>query len=322
MPVPAACPHPPGRRSAWRRLGFTPAHVLVAGALGGLLAGCGGSSKTAAAAPTPGPRTPTDSPSAAASPTSAAPSPSRVSPSASTAAAGSVSGGAAGDRAVPILPSPKISIGPAADKGGAKIARIPGARLGILGRIPAGKPYPVGPIGAQGVADSGTWPDACRLLSDRDIKTLLPRTGKPTRKGRHGAFLGGGETKHFASCEYGMPQPGDSTSTPTYVQINLNSVADPAAVNTEWTQGYVQQQATSSKYPEQFMDYSSGRLGGARCYYDGNAMRCAKGHFSFTIFGDDTNQNVGTGNAAFAWITGFTQQVDTNVAKTLALRMS
>jgi len=307
--------------------------VLVAlpgaAAVGLLFAACsspGSSSAGASSSDASGPAPTATSTAGSSSPTSgdtssASSSATSSEPATTTSSTSpSGSGGGAGSAAVAILPTPNPSIGPGADKGSALRAKVKGVDLGLLGRVPTGKPYPIGKVGPRGITDSGTWPDACALLSDADIKTLLPKGGKPHRQGQHGSFLGGGETRHFASCKYQVLQPGDSSVVPSYFDIDIDVVGDPAAVKQRWEESFAQQKKAAATYPDQFWDYSGGQLGGAQCFYDGNAIRCAKGHYSFTVLGG-SGKNSGGGNAAYAQGHGYVQQVHANVAKTIALRM-
>lgn len=303
--------------------------ILVSGGLIlGLLSGCGGGAAKPAAAPAP--KTSSASPAAAPTTSSAPAPPSTAATTAATgtaaaapAAGATFSGtsGGAGTRAVAILPTKATVIGPKALKNGARYAAIPALNLGLLGTIPGGKAFPVGKTGPQGLIDSGSWPDACTMLSDADIKTLLPKSGKPRRQGQHGAFLGGGETKHFASCKVEIPEPGDG-GVPSYVQIGLSGVGDPEAINSSWQRSFTSQLASSAKYPEQFLDYSGGQVGGAKCFYDGSALQCIKGHFDFDVYGSYFKSDIPPGDAFFAVKKGYLQQVIANICKTLALRMS
>lgn len=300
-----------------------PAGLLLSGGLVlGLLSGCGGSAAKPAAAPAP--KTSSASPKAAPA-TSAAATPSTAATSStaapSTGATNSGTSGGAGSKAVAMLPTKATVVGPQALANGARYAKIPAVDLGLLGRIPGGKPFPVGKPDARGLVDSGSWPDACAMFSDADIKTLLPKSGKTRRQGQHGAFLGGGETKHFASCEIDIPEPGDG-GIPSYLNLSLRGVGDPEAINESWQRSFTSQLATSAKYPEQFLDYSGGQLGGAKCFYDGNSMRCVKGHFDFSAYGASTRSDIPPGDGFFAVKKGYLQQVIANVCKTLALRMS
>lgn len=303
--------------------------LATAAALGLVLTGCGGSSGNAAAtsATASASSTSDTSSTSATSATSAGSSTTDTSTSSPTSSAASsapssaaAAGGAGGSAAHAILPTPGPSIGSKAEKGSAMRAKVKGSDLGLLGKVPNGKAYAVGKVGSRGVVDSGSWPDACALLSDGDIKTLLPKTGRISRQGQHGSFLGGGETKHFSTCKYKVPQPGDSDVVPSYFDIDLNAVGDPGAVTSQFKQTYDQAKQSGAKYPDQFYDYSGGELGGATCFYDGNAIQCAKGHFDFTVLGG-SGRNSGAGNAAYAQEHGYVEQVEANVVKTLALRM-
>lgn len=305
--------------------------LLVLTTLGAILSGCGGGDSTSSAAPSSPPPTTQPSSSAPAASTSGpstTPSPSTAPPSPAAPSATSTPSGPAasarapaGAQAVAVLPTPGPSIGPEADEGSAERAEIPGEDLGLLGEIPAGEPYEVGDIAAEGLADSGTWPDACEMLSDADLTTLLPESGEATREGQRGNFLGGGETENFSTCKYDVPQPDDIDGVSSWVQIDLNAVADPDAVEQLWQDSYDRQKKTSAQYPDQFQDYSDGQLGGAKCFYNGNSFECAKGHFSFSVLGQYTGQGE-SGSDPYALKTGYLQQVVANVVKTVALRMT
>jgi len=221
-----------------------------------------------------------------------------------------------------LLAAPALPIGPAADRASAARSKIPAADLHLLGSIPAGARYPVGAVGNEGETPSSTWPDACTMLSNTDIKTLLPKSGAVTRKGQHGAFLGGGETAHFATCDYGIAEPGDTEGQPSSVHLDLRAVGDPRAVLADWKESYASQLKGAAKYPDQFLDWSKGQLGGATCFYDGNEIQCVKAHFDFWVGGLDTGPIESGPNAYFAQKLGYVEQVLANVVATLAARMS
>jgi len=258
------------------------------------------------------PATPSTSPAGGASATPAA-------PATSAPAVRPVPGG---QPAHALLPGPALPIGPAADRASAARSKIPPADLHLLGSIPAGARYPVGAVGNAGETSSSTWPDACTMLSNADIKALLPKSGAVTRKGQHGAFLGGGETAKFATCDYGIGEPGDSEAQPSSVHLDLRAVGDPRAVLADWKSAYASQLKGAAKYPDQFLDWSKGQLGGAMCFYDGNEIQCVKGHFDFWVRGLDTGPVESGPNAYFAQKLGYVEQVLANVVATLAARMS
>lgn len=210
-----------------------------------------------------------------------------------------------------------------ADPGSVKRSKVPPINLGLLGAIPAGAKYALGAVGPEGVTDSKTWPDACKMLSDADIKTLLPKSGAVTRKGQHGQFLSGGETANYSTCKYAIPEPGDYTGQPSAVEISLEAVGDPAAVADRWKRNFDSARKSAAKYPDQWADYSSGSLGGAKYYSNGSNLSCAKAHYKFSVQGFSARESQPSDgpDASAAQRLGYLEQVTANVAKTLALRM-
>lgn len=294
---------------------------IVGGAVlfGAALSGCGGGThELVPPPPTTAPHVPrsVDVPP----PTLA---PSAYKPTSTTTA--TTGGAVGGTQAVAILPAPSPAPGPNADPGSLSRSKIAGADLHLLGIIPTAAPYSIGPVNSQGEVDSASWPDACQLLSAVDFKTLIPSSSGLKTQGQHGAFLGGGETAHYASCKYDFSIPGDDTvdGQPSWVQIDINDVGDPAGELQQWTQSFQQQQQAAAQYPDQFMDYSEGQMGpGVKCFYDGNQLNCVKGHFNFDVLGQDTTIISSGGSAVYAQDHGWVQQVEANVVKTIAARMS
>lgn len=233
-------------------------------------------------------------------------------------------GGSAAGPAAALLPLPAPPVAAGADAGSLKRSKVPPMNLGLLGSIPAGAKYPLGTVGPQGLTDSKTWPDACKMLTDADIHTLLPKSGAVTRKGQHGQFLGGGETAKFATCKYAVPEPGDVTGLPSTVEISLDAVGDPAAIADQWKENFDSERKASAKYPDQWADYSSGSVGGAKCYSDGSSLSCAKDHYKFSVLGFSARESQDSDgpNTSQAQRLGYLEQVTANVAKTVALRMN
>ena len=180
----------------------------------------------------------------------------------------------------------------------------------------AGK-FPVR-IGADGTEDPKLWPDACKMLTDREIKEIVPKVTKVSRVGQHAEFLSGGETPNYSSCDYKLPRPSDpyGPDQPSAITVDLQGVAAPRLIERRYMQAKAQQKETAKKYPDQYKDYGKS-LGGADCFWDGNEIQCVKGHFSFWVLG----QQVTGGNSLKAdkqW----RSEVLTKVVKTLASKMS
>ena len=187
-----------------------------------------------------------------------------------------------------------------------------------LGRVSGGGgKFPV-EIRADGTESPKLWPDACKMLSDKEIKKIVPKVKKISRVGQHAEFLSGGETPKYSSCDYKLPRPSDpyGPDQPSTVTVDLQGVAAPRLIEQRYMQAKAQQKKTAKKYPDQYKDYGKS-LGGADCFWDGNEIQCIKGHFSFWILG----QQVTDGNGLKAdkqW----RSEVLTKVIKTLASKMS
>lgn len=105
------------------------------------------------------------------------------------------------------------------------------------------------------------------------------------------------------------------------MEIDIDGIGDPASALQQCQQEFDQQKASAGQYPDQFLDYSEGQIGGAKCYFDGDQFTCVKGHWLFTALGQDTMDS-GGGDAAYAEIAGHVEQIEADVAKTIALRMT
>ncbi len=180
-----------------------------------------------------------------------------------------------------------------------------------------GGKFPV-QIGANGTENPKLWPDACKMLSDKEIRKIVPKVKKISHVGQHAEFLSGGETPNYSSCDYKLPRPSDpyGPDQPSTITVDLQGVADSRLIEQQYAQAKAQQKKTSKKYPDQYKDYGKS-LGGADCFWDGNEIQCIKGHFSFWVLG----QQVTDGNSLKAdeqW----RSEVLTKVVKTLASKMS
>lgn len=180
----------------------------------------------------------------------------------------------------------------------------------------SGKKFPVR-IGANGLESPKLWPDACKMLTDKEIRAVVPNVTRISRVGQHAGFLSGGETPHYSNCDYKISRPGDPyPNMPSTITVDLQGVAAPQVIRQQYEPEKSQQAKIAKKYPDQYKDYGTS-LGGANCFWDGNEIQCIKGHFNFWVLG----QQVTSGNSLKAnkqW----REEVLTRVIKTLAAKMS
>ena len=191
-----------------------------------------------------------------------------------------------------------IAVVPLALVGG--LASVAGARL-VAPAVPIANPsavraafahgpgrwkVPISP--ATGNANPAAWPDACKLLNLAELKAVVPGTSSFKTAGQHAQILGGKETPHYASCKYELKgsydPPASDGYPPSNVQVQINGIADAAAVKQQWTQEEQTQAKLAKKYPDQFGLYKIGPTG--KCFWDGTELECINGVWSFWVLGD------------------------------------
>jgi len=167
----------------------------------------------------------------------------------------------------------------------AAIAATGGVPVGSPGAIKAAFAHGPGPWNVPvvgGNSKPAAWPDACKLLNLAELKALVPGTASFKTQGQHGQFLGGGETPHFALCKYSLRGSYDPAGyPPSFVEIELRGVADPAAVAKSWSDERAGQAKIAKKYPDQYALYN----GRAKCFWDGNELQCIAGKWNFWVLG-------------------------------------
>jgi hypothetical protein len=147
------------------------------------------------------------------------------------------------------------------------------------------------PIGSDGSSDPKDWPDACKMLTDAEIKAIVPQAGKITRKGQHGSFLGGGETPHYVECEHEVPLASDPyPDLPSRINVSIDGVADKAETKSRYELGLTSNRKTEEKFPDQFEDYGD-RFGADGCYFAHSGLTCYKGTFLFGVRGRDASDD-------------------------------
>jgi hypothetical protein len=142
------------------------------------------------------------------------------------------------------------------------------------------------PVASDGDTDPADWPDACKMLTDEEIRSILPGVKKITKDGAKGEFLfGGGKTPHNVTCDYEVPLASDPyPDLPSKITVDLRGVGDPDAVKDRYERNLESNSKSAAKYPDQFADYGS-RFGSDACFYDGSSLECRTGKFEFWVGG-------------------------------------
>ncbi len=145
------------------------------------------------------------------------------------------------------------------------------------------------PLGPDGQSDPEDWPDACTMLTDAEIKAIVPGVTRIGRKGQHGGFLGGGETPHYVECSHEISRPTDAYDLPSKIIVILRDVAAPNAIKKQYEQHRQSQERISEKYPDQYRNYGP-QFGADDCYSSGSSLECHTGKFLFQVAGNPATQ--------------------------------
>jgi hypothetical protein len=148
------------------------------------------------------------------------------------------------------------------------------------------------PLASDGDTDPADWPDACKMLTDAEVRSILPGVKKITKDGAKGEFLfGGGKTPHNVTCDYEVPLASDPyPDLPSKITVDLRGVGDADAVKERYERNLESNSKSAAKFPDQFADYGS-RFGSDACFYDGSSLECRTGTFDFWVSGRTSSES-------------------------------
>ncbi|HEY2429520.1 MAG TPA: hypothetical protein VGI06_11355 [Acidimicrobiales bacterium] len=203
-------------------------------------------------------------------------------------------------------------------------ARVPSSPAGIPPLPPFGLPRP--PVTAPGaehlaapaVTPDATlapdrWPDACALLTDADLRVLVPDETAVTRRGQPGEEATGGETPQPTSCRFDLARP---TTPPGYppddVSVDVRAVGDHAVLaarfsGDERTAATLPPAPTGAAAPSgnaaPFRDYGVS-LGADGSFWDGTEIESLVGDYLFWVAGSQSRPDHDPAADAQAWRDG------------------
>jgi hypothetical protein len=140
------------------------------------------------------------------------------------------------------------------------------------------------PVNSRGISDPADWPDACEMLTEAELKQLVPGATRIERDGQRGEFMfSGDKTPNNVTCTYEMSKPGQASYDSTEIEISLRGVAGEDQVKESYEDSLASARKTGKKYPDQFDDY--GDRFGAECFYNSSSLQCRDGKWDFWLYG-------------------------------------
>ncbi|MEU4547646.1 hypothetical protein [Nonomuraea dietziae] len=203
--------------------------------------------------------------------------------------------------------------------------------------VEVGSARPAG--GALGLrAESGQylpgdqWPDACQLLTDEELKAILPQAEEVSRRPRGlnlteiPDFLTGkgGGTEHIAKagCDLGFKLPDDYDAPNSAISIMVNAIADPALAAKAYRQGKEQDDKIGGVVElgeewEAEECYSSQPTAGSQM-----RVSCHTGQYYFETWGHTGAELAGADAYSAASSEAFRDRVLSQVVRTLVVTMA
>lgn len=156
----------------------------------------------------------------------------------------------------------------------------------VLEPLPApGRPFAV-TLQPDGLADPAAWPDACAMLTAAQLRAIVPAAASVSTQGQPGRLADGQETPHAASCTYRLRWTQDADREPGTVTIDLRNIASADPLASVFGDRRTAAATVAKDHPALYADYGD-KLGGASCFFDGTALECVDGSFSFWVGGTD-----------------------------------
>jgi hypothetical protein len=174
------------------------------------------------------------------------------------------------------------------------------------------------------------WPDGCKVLSDKEIKAILPQATGFERTPVKVTILNFNPLAESdpdttgdvpaGGCEYkfGLPDEYESEGNSS-IKITFTAVADPALVAKDYTEDRDNKRRASAKYKEKFQDLGDS-LGPEGCYLPdvSQGPTCHQGPYQFEVSGRSSADGVGEYPKAER---NWSKKVLREVVRTLSARM-
>ncbi|MGC0415211.1 hypothetical protein [Embleya sp. AB8] len=160
------------------------------------------------------------------------------------------------------------------------VAPAPSAAASVAESRPAAPPAPKSGGRFAATTDPKTWPDACDLVTDEQIRLAVPKAGKIEKYGtiaNSGKWLRENPPIRSTQCEYTVEDGAlKDQLSPLKFQMQIWFAGDPAEAQSH----YASELSGGQKAPEfmQFKDYTT-TLGMDAALYKGNAMYMRKGGY-------------------------------------------
>lgn len=205
---------------------------------------------------------------------------------------------------------------------------VPALRFGSA--QPSGNRLAAQPPSGRSLA-LAQWPRACEVLSDAEIKAILPQADgikrqpvkvtvinfDPLSKADQGTT--GDVPEGGCTFGFGLPDTYESTGNSS-IKLTFTAVADPALVAKSYADDLARARDDATKYHKEFADLGTS-LGPQGCYADDLArgnLTCHQGPYAFEVSGTSTARGVGEYPKADR---NWSDKVLRQVVRTLSARM-
>ncbi|MFJ8622971.1 hypothetical protein ACIRD3_08990 [Kitasatospora sp. NPDC093550] len=212
---------------------------------------------------------------------------------------------------------------------GCSSKEVPALRFGSA--QPSGDRLTAQPPSGRSLA-LAQWPHGCEVLSDAEIKAILPQADGIKRQpvkvtvinfnplsqadpGTTGDVPEGG-----CKFSFGLPDTYESTSNSS-IKLTFTAVADPALIAKAYADDLARARDDATKYHKEFEDLGTS-LGPQGCYADDLArgnLTCHQGPYEFEVSGTSTAHGVGEYPKADR---NWSDNVLRQVVRTLSARMA
>ncbi|MFF7250606.1 hypothetical protein ACFZBU_42860 [Embleya sp. NPDC008237] len=148
-------------------------------------------------------------------------------------------------------------------------------------KIPDTLPAITGPKFANLSVDPKTWPKACDLLTDEEIKTVIPEATIRERKsfmGRYSNMFG--KAVNDNECDILLDLPNlQSSDYPAKINITTYGFKPSADEKTSFAKEKTQAETATKAYPDQYDDIPAAKLGVDGAFRDNRTVQISKNGF-------------------------------------------
>lgn len=184
------------------------------------------------------------------------------------------------------------------------------------GGEPAGPPLPEGYVAPSGApvvngpkfnstADTRSWPDACDMVTDLEIKNAIPDATPRRRTGEEydGSLRGANRPMRDIGCTIELVVPNLRTqSNPATIKVSIVTIGDPEQVKTAFMKEKASDGQRSGNIDGLFEDLEN-RLGVDSAYRQSTTLNLLEGGYWITLnIRADTVDTQGQSELQYSWL--------------------